>query len=181
MVTRRSFSPRGARPRRKLVWADKRVEQRIPVTGTVLPDDLLDSYRTAGGNTQNVTIKRIILNLQWGETSNNAGTHADMMDFGLIVDSMAASGGRVSTPTTEPNVDWMWLLHAHPVYLASYAKAATAAQPAQSSIGHYTWDSRSSRTIEDVGSSLFLSNIWTITTAGAWDYSYHARILLALP
>src|SRR3954470_21043874 len=111
MRHRRSFR---SVPRRRVVWADKRVDNRTPVSGTALPDDLLDSFRTAGGNTQNVTVRRIILHIGFGETSNAAGSINDTADFGLVIADTGASGARVPIPTTDPNADWMWVQHRHP-------------------------------------------------------------------
>lgn len=165
------------------MWIDFRAESRTPVTGTALPDDLLSTFRgTSGASTENFTVVRTIIHFSFGETSSNAASFNDQCDLGLIVASTGASGGRVPVPTTETLVDWMWLQHRHPLMDAQYARASTGVtNPESQALGHWHIDTPVMRKITDVGMSLFLNNIWTVATAGAWSYSLHARILVKLP
>jgi hypothetical protein len=155
------------RTRRKRVWADYRtITVTSTAAGVVGVDDLLTSYRTAGGSTQGVTIAAIYLNVS--VAGMVAG--ADFMAYGIYVDDRARLSTEVSQPEADPNEDWMIN-----TVVRTHFTGATA-----DSMVNASWVIRSKRRCDEIGQTLWLVHVPSVA-AGNAGHIVQCRTLLLLP
>jgi hypothetical protein len=160
--------------RRKLVWADTRLGVTNVAAAGVNATDLFSAYRLAGGSTQGGTIARVIIR---GTIAATVATNPwDGFDVGVIVHPTAGIGS--VNPSSDPYEDWM-LNERYPTWTGSGGcNVYGAATPAEV-VSQFFIDLKSQRKMEELGQSLHLCV--QNTTAFAYGYAFHARVLLRLP
>ena len=172
-------SRRPLNPRKK-VWADLLSNSPISLTaGTLNVYDLLQTYRSAGGNTQGVTVIRTLINIFWVPTTT-AFNFTEQFAAGLGVSQIGVATADFD-PTVKPYLDWM--LNDYRANLSPVAAASTY-QPSAASVfqtGSMQWDVRSRRKMEEIGDTLNFVIKQVAAVSGGVSYRLHARTLLLLP
>jgi hypothetical protein len=164
---RRRFAPT---PRRKKVWADHEG------TGTTIAEDtsfdlnVLAGFITAGGSTQGATVIRTIIDLTWWGTA--AVTAGDKLTLGLHTYSTGL--GALADPINESYADWMFVKS---LYAGAEHGLLGAGVPNTVHL-----DIHSARKLDEVGTSLWISGIYTAPgSATTANYKLRCRTLLLLP
>jgi len=164
---RRRFSPT---PRRKKVWADHEG------TGTTIAEDtsfdlnVLAGFVTAGGSTQGATVIRTLVDFTWWGTA--AVTAGDKITLGLHTYSTGL--GAIADPINEPYADWAQV---STLYAGREHGLLGAGVPQTVHL-----DVHSMRKLDEVGTSWFLTGIYTAPgSATTANYKVRVRTLLLLP
>jgi len=163
----RRFSPT---PRRKKVWADHEGTGSTIAEDTSFDLNVLAGFVTAGGSTQGATVIRTIIDLTWWGTA--AVTAGDKLTIALHTYSTGL--GALADPINEPYADWMYV---KTLYAGAEHGLLTAGVPFTS---HH--DVHSMRKLDEVGTSLFLTGIYTSPgSATTANYKGRVRALFPLP
>jgi hypothetical protein len=125
---------------------------------------------TAGGSTQGATVIRTILDIAWWGTA--AVVAGDKLTISLHTYSTGL--GAVADPINEPYADWAYI---KTLYAGVDHGLLAAGVP---NVSHH--DVHSMRKLDEVGTSWFLTGIYTAPgSATTANYKVRVRTLLLLP
>ena len=164
---------RRLRPRadkRGKVWADVEGTGATIAEDTAFSADLLAGFIAAGGSIQGATVLRTIIDLVWWTTA--AGAAGDKLTIALI--HQATGALNVADPIVEPYADWAYV---RTLYAGGDTGLVAAGTPW---VSHH--DVHSMRKLDEVGSTFFLSGMYTAPfTATTANFKFRCRTLLLLP
>jgi len=164
---RRMHSPT---PRRKKVWADVEGTGTTIAEDTAFSVDLLAGFVAAGGAIMGATVLRTLIDIVWWPTA--AVVAGDKLTIALVHQSTGAVN--VVDPIVEPYADWAYV---RTLYAGDSSGLLAAGTPWAS---HH--DVHSMRKIDEVGTTWFLSGIYTAPgSATTANYKLRARTLILLP
>jgi len=167
-MARRRFAPRA--DKRGKVWADVEGTGATIAEDTAFSVDLLAGFIAAGGSIQGATTLRTIIDFVWYPTA--AVVAGDKLTIGLI--HQATGALNVADPIVEPYADWAYV---RTLYAGADTGLLAAGAPW---VSHH--DVHSMRKLDEVGSTWFLSGIYTAPgSATTANYKFRARTLLLLP
>ncbi len=168
--------------KRRTAWAQTDFDFNL-VTGTDASKsavDLLENYRSNGGNTAGVTIARTHFDLIPRARDHDFAGGLPTVAFGVYVDDIdEVADGTQDAPVSDPYSDWMYNV------AGALDQGVTVPMTAiWADFLDYRHDIRSKRKLEQLGRTLIFS-IQTVNVSGpavgTVDFHLHARVLLMLP
>jgi len=178
MFRTRRFTPRVARPKRKMVWAHQSTS--LASSAGAQSVDLLTNFKTATGTTAGpfgITIRRIRISIQIDFDLTSTVLNRDS---GIYLTTLLETGGiaSASVPTASSNPDKDFNFR---IWLPASGGLGVGV-PTQASEHIFIsreFDIKSMRKLHDIGDTLYFSAIPTGAVGAAWRIE--ASTLLLLP